>query len=96
MSAKVLLEVDARHESILRRALAMVQEMENLALTAPDGAVFDACEEAVIHKGRDLQRQMLADAVALRIEAAEKRGPRFALALADARKRAAAPSDAPS
>ena len=67
MSTKVLLEVDARHESILRRALAMVEEMEQLALTAPDGTVFGACEEAVIHKGRDLQRQMLADAAALRI-----------------------------
>src|SRR5688572_6179676 len=97
MSTKVLLEVDARHESILRRALAMVEEMEDLALTAPDGGVFDVCEDAVIHKGRDLQRQMLADAVALRIEAAEKRGPLSALALlADARKRTAAPSDAPS
>jgi len=95
MSTKVLLEVDVRHESILRRALAMVQEMEQLAMTAPAGAVFDACEEAVIHKGRDLQRQVLSDAVALRIEAAEKRGPRSALALADARSRTAAPSDAP-
>jgi hypothetical protein len=96
MSTKVLLEVDARHESILRRALAMLQEMEDLALTAPDGAVFGACEDAVIHKGRDLQRQMLADAVAFRVEAAEKRGPLSALALADARKTTAAPSDAPS
>ncbi len=41
MSTKVLLEVDARHESILRRALAMVEEMEQLALTAPDGAVLE-------------------------------------------------------
>jgi hypothetical protein len=94
MSTKVLLEVDARHESILRRALAMVQEMEQLALTAPDGVVFGVCEDAVIHKGRDLQRQVLSDAVALRIEAAEKRGLRSALALADARKTTVAPSDA--
>jgi hypothetical protein len=96
MSTTVLLEVDARHESILRRALAMVQEMEDLALTAPDGAVFGVCEEAVIHKGRDLQRQVLGDAVAFRIEAAEKRGPLSALALVGARKRTAAPSNAPS
>jgi hypothetical protein len=96
MSATVLLEVDARHEPILRRALAMLQEMENLALTAPDGAVFGACEDAVIQKGRDLQRQMLAGAVASRIEAAEKRGPLSALALAGARKTTAAPSSAPS
>jgi hypothetical protein len=95
MSTTVLIEVDARHESILRRALAMVQEMEDLALTAPDGAVFGACEEAVIHKGRDLQRQMLADAVAKRIEAAEKRGRLCAAVPADARKTTAGPSDAP-
>ena len=94
MSAKVTIEVDARHEPTLRRALAMMEEMEQLALTAPDGAVFADCEEAVIGKGRDLQRLMLADAVARRIDAAEKRGRRSAPALADARKRTAGPSNA--
>jgi hypothetical protein len=94
MNTKVLLEVDARHESILRRTLAMVQEMEQLALSAHDGAVFDLCEDAAVHKGRDLQRQMLSDAVARRIEAAEKRGRRSALALVDARKRTVDPSRA--
>jgi hypothetical protein len=94
MSTKVLLEVDARHESILRRALAMVEEMEQLALSTPDGAVFDACEDAVLHKGRDLQRHILADAVARRIEAAEKRGHLSAAAPADARKTTAVPGSA--
>lgn len=92
MSTTILLEVDARHESILRRTVAMVQEMEQLALTAPDGAVFAACEEAVLHQGRDLQRQMLQDAVARRIEAAETRGRRPGLARADARRATADPS----
>ncbi len=72
MSTKVLIEVDAKHEAVIRRALAMAEEMEQLALCSPDGTVFDACEEAVIHKGRDLQRQMLAEAVSRRVEAAEK------------------------
>lgn len=94
MSAKVTIEVDARHETILRRALAMVEEMEQLALTAPDGTVFDACEEAVLHQGRDLQRQMLADAVARRIQAAEKRGRRSAPVRAGGRRKTAGPSDA--
>jgi hypothetical protein len=94
MSTKVLLEVDARHESILRRALAMVEEMEQLALSAHDGEVFDVCEDAVVHKGRDLQRQMLSDAVARRIEAAEKKGRLCAAVPADARKRTADPSSA--
>lgn len=94
MSTKVLLEVDAKHESILRRALAMVEEMEQLALTAPDGVVFDVCEDAVIRNGRDLQRQMLGEAVARRIEAAEKRGRRSASVPADARRRTEGRSNA--
>jgi hypothetical protein len=82
MSTKVLIEVDPQHEAIVRRALALAEEMEQLALTAPDGAVFDACEGAVIEKGRDLQRQVLGAAVARRIEAAEKKGRRSAPARA--------------
>jgi hypothetical protein len=80
MSAKVLIEVDARHEAAVRRVLALAEELEQLALTAPDGTVFDACEEAVVHKGRDLQTQMLSEAVARRVEAAEKKGRRCAAA----------------
>jgi hypothetical protein len=87
MSAKVMIEVDAKHEAILRRALAIAEEMEQLALSAPEGAVFDACEAAVIEKGRNLQAQMLAEAVARRIEAAEKKGRRCGCAPADARRR---------
>jgi hypothetical protein len=94
MSAKVLIEVDAKHEAILRRALAMVEEMEQLALTAPAGTVFDACEGAVIDKGRDLQAQILGAAVARRIEAAEKKGRRSASASVDGRKKTAAPKNA--
>jgi hypothetical protein len=87
MNAKVMIEVDAKHEALVRRALAMAEEMEQLALTAPDGAVFDACEAAVIEKGRDLQGQMLGEAVARRIEAAEKKGRRSACARADGRRK---------
>ena len=86
MSSKVTIEVDARHEGLVRRALALAEEMEQLALTAPDGEVFDACEGAVVHQGRDLQAQLLADAVARRIEAAEKRGRRSAPASAASRR----------
>jgi hypothetical protein len=94
MSGKVTIEVDARHESIVRRALALAEEMEQLALTAPDGEIFDACEQAVVHGGRDLQSQLLAEAVARRIEAAEKRGRRSASAGAAGRSRTAGPSGA--
>lgn len=87
MNTRVLIEVDAKHEAILRRALARVEEMEQLALTAPEGTVFDACEEPAIEKGRDLQAQALAAAVARRIETAEKKGHRSACACADGRRR---------
>ena len=87
MGTKLLIECDPQHEAIVRRALALAQEMEQLALTAPDGSVFDACEGTVIEKGRDLQQQLLGDAVARRIEAAEKKGRRSASVTADARRK---------
>jgi hypothetical protein len=71
----------------------MFEEMEQLALTAPDGEVFDACELAVIDKGRKLQAQTLGEAVARRIEAAEKKGRRSASASVVARRRIAAPKN---
>jgi hypothetical protein len=89
MTAKVTIEVDARHAAILRRALALAEELEQLALAAPDGEVFSACEAAVVENGRALQGQMLGEAVARRIEAAEKRGHRSACAPAAARRRTA-------
>jgi hypothetical protein len=86
-----MIEVDARHEAVVRRALALAEELEQLALTAPEGAVVEACEEAVLHKGRELQAQVLARAVARRVEAAEKRGRRSAPALAGGRRKTAVP-----
>jgi hypothetical protein len=56
--------------------LALQEELEQLALTAPDGTVFDACETAVVKGGRQLQQRLLADAVDRRVAAAEKKGRR--------------------
>lgn len=92
MSRKVLIELDPKHEAIVRRALAMAEEMEQLALSASDGTVFHACEEAVIEKGRRLQSEMLGEAVAQRIETAEKRGRRSACVPVDANKKTKAPN----
>ena len=86
-----MLEFDARFENGMRRALAMFEEMEQLALTAPDGQVVDDCERAVIEKGRSLQAATLGEAVARRVEAAEKKGRRSASASVVERKRIAAP-----
>jgi hypothetical protein len=91
MSTKITIEVDVKHEAIVRRALAMAEEMEVLALSAPDGTVFDACEQAVIDKGRQFQAQALGEAVARRIDAAEKKGRRSASVSAVSQKKTAAP-----
>ena len=96
MTRKVTIEVEAKHEALVRRALAMAEEMEQLALSAPDGTVFDACEHAVIEKGRTLQSHMLAEAVTRRIEVAEKKGRRSASAPVDAKRKTAAPKNANS
>ena len=92
MSTKVTIEVDARFADGMQRALAMLEEMEQLALTAPDGQVFDLCERAVIEKGRRFQAATLGDAVARRVEAAEKKGRRSACAPAVARKKTEDPN----
>lgn len=94
MSTNVTIEFDARFENGMRRALAMFEEMEQLALTAPDGQVVDVCEQAVIEKGRNLQAATLGEAVARRVEATEKkRGHRSACAPVGARKKTAAPEN---
>src|SRR5262249_12603915 len=92
MSTKVTFEFEARFENAMRRALAMFEEMEQLALTAPDGQVFDVCEQAVIEKGRKLQAATLGEAVARRVETAEKKGRPSGCARAVAKKRTEAPN----
>ena len=96
MNDKVTIEVDTKHEAIVRRALALAEEMEQLALSAPDGSVFTSCEDAVVEKGRRFQGQVLAEAVTRRIEAAEKKGRRSAFVSADAKKKTAGPRNAGS
>jgi len=96
MNGKVTIEVDAKHEAIVRRALAMAEEMEQLALSAPDGTVLDACEGAVVEKGRKFQSEALAEAVTRRVEVAEKKGRRSASVSADARRKTAGPKNADS
>ena len=89
MSITVTIEVPIERVALVRRVLAMSEELDQLALSAPDGTVFDACETAVIAGGRDLSARILSEAVARRIESAEKKGRRSASAsAADARRTA--------
>jgi hypothetical protein len=84
-------DVTESQAALLRRVLALSEELDDLALNAPDGTVFDACENAVILGGRDLQRQLLQNAVARRVEDAEKKGRRSASVPAVEPRKIAAP-----
>jgi hypothetical protein len=89
MTPTVSIEVPVDREALVRRFLALTEELDHLALTAPGGTVFDACETAVVTGGRDVQQQLLEQAVARRVNAAEKKGPRSANVRAAAPKRTA-------
>ncbi len=78
MNPAITIEIPADAEPLVRQLLALHEELRALALSAPDGTVLGACEAAILQKGRDLSKQILADAVARRVEAAEKRGRRSA------------------
>lgn len=77
---------------LLTRVLAMQQELDELALSAAHGTVLDACEEKVIVQGRELQTDMLTQAVTRRVESAEKKGRRCVSVPAVVVKRTAVPS----
>ena len=89
MSATVTIEIPAASEGLVRQVVALQAELQALALSAPDGTVLDVCEETIIPKGRELTKNILADAVARRIETAEKRGPRSGPVSADEPRRTA-------
>ena len=77
MSRKAItLEIDPEHEDLLRQYADFLGEMKHLAATAPDGSVFEVCEDAVIERGREHQRRLLEHAVQARLDAAEKKGRR--------------------
>jgi len=68
----VTLEIDTEYEDLLRQYASFLGEMKDLAATAPDGSVLEACEDAVIERGREQQRRVLQHAVQARLDAAEK------------------------
>ena len=75
MARKVItLEIDAEDEGLVRGYASYVGEMKDLAATTPDGSVLEACEDAVVERGREHQRRLLEHAVQARLNAAEKKG----------------------
>ena len=72
----ITLEVDASDAPLLRQYAEFLAEMKHLAATAPPGSVLDACEQAVVERGREHQRRVLEAAVQARVDDAEKKGRR--------------------
>ena len=96
MPSTITIEIPASSEALVRRLLALVEELNELAASAPDGTVFDACESAVVEKGRDLSKQLLSEAAARRVESAEKKGRRSASVPAVGPRRTVEPKPANS
>ena len=93
----VTLEVSSPEQAaLLRHFHALVVEMEQLALSAPAGQVMDQCEAAILERGRQVNRQVLQQAVQQRVEALEKKGRRYGVAPAVGRGRTAARDDGKS
>jgi hypothetical protein len=93
----ITLEVSSPEQAaLLRHFHALVVEMEQLALSAPEGQVLDRCEAAIVERGRQVNRQVLQQAVQQRIEALEKKGRRCGVAPAVGRGKTAAADDAKS
>jgi hypothetical protein len=72
----ISLEIDSEDEDLLRRYAVFLEEMKDLAATAPAGSVLEVCEDAVVERGREHQRRLLEHAVQARLDAAEKKGRR--------------------
>lgn len=89
MSRKTItLEVDdPAQEQLIRNYHALVMELNDLALTAPDGLVIDQLEDLAVERGRETLRASLQQAVQKRIDDAEKKGRRSASAPAVAHAR---------
>jgi hypothetical protein len=60
---------------LVERALALAQELERTAASAPYGSLLDRCELLLLDQGRQLLRDALAGALQQQIAQVEKRGP---------------------
>jgi hypothetical protein len=59
---------------LVEQALALAQQLEQAAATAPHGEVLDRCELATLHQGRQFLQDALAAALQQQIRQGEKRG----------------------
>jgi len=75
---------DEAERLAMRRALAFVAQLHDLALSAPPGQVLDLCEQQALDGGRALSLATLCQLVQARIDQAEAKKGRPAAARAGA------------
>jgi hypothetical protein len=73
MTAPALDTMTPLQRLIVERALALAQELEATADSAPDGQVIDRCESLLLGAGRDFLRRALEDTLQAQVEALEKK-----------------------
>ena len=67
---------DEAERVAMRRAIAFVSQMHDLALTAPAGEILARCEAQGLDAGRDLLRATVQQAAQARVDRDEqKKGP---------------------
>jgi hypothetical protein len=81
---------------LVERALALAQELERTAASAPHGCLLDRCELLLLDQGRQLLRDALAGALQQQIARSEKRGAPPAPVPADSRAATRGPTRATS
>jgi hypothetical protein len=74
MTAPALDALTPLQRTIVERALALAQELEATAGSAPDGQVIDRCESLLLGAGREFLRRALEDTLQARVDALEKKG----------------------
>ena len=75
MDAATLDAMTPLQRTIVERALALAQEREATAGSAPAGQVIDLCESPLLGNGRDFLRRALEDTLQARVDALEKKTP---------------------
>jgi hypothetical protein len=59
---------------IVERALALAQELEATAESAPTGQIIDRCETFLLGNGREFLRRALEDTLQAQVDTLEKKG----------------------
>jgi hypothetical protein len=75
MNAATLDAMTPLQRLIVERALALAQELEATAGSAPTGQIIDRCETFLLGNGREFLRQALEDTLQAQVDTLEKKPP---------------------